>query len=155
MKKLTTLIALACISTILSLTSCGNKAVTASIIQAYYQGAMHTFNSANGMYVYQSINYSSVLATEASTRDTLNLTFQGSNTGNYSLGTSSTATMSLIVGGKTYSSFNYGSYGSLNITDMNSSTMVAKGNFDGTLYSNTLHDSLKVTQGIISVRYQF
>ena len=155
MKKLTTLVVLACISTILSLTSCGSKGMNTSIIQAYYLGAMHTFNSANGMYIYQSANDSSVIGAEPGTGSTASVTFQGANTGTYSLGTSSTGSLSLTIGNKTYSSFNYGSHGTLNITDMNSSTMVAKGNFNGTLYTNTLGDSLPVTQGLISVRYQF
>ena len=156
MKKLTTLAALFLISTVISLSSCGkNSAALANILQAYYLGALHTYNSANGMYVYQASMYSTASGVESGTNNTLTYSYSGTNTGNYPLGPSYTNSLSLTLGSKTYSSNYTGSYGSINITKLDNGSMWATGNFSGTLYSSTPGDSLPVTQGVLNLKYQF
>ncbi|MCW3125103.1 MAG: hypothetical protein JWO03_761 [Bacteroidetes bacterium] len=157
MKKLTTLALMCCISFVIALSSCGTTSVQTSIISMFYRGAMHTYNSAAGMYIYQGSNYSTVAATESSaSANTFYLNYTGTNTGTYTLNSSSSSAINMTLGGVGYSSQAFGGHGTVHMTKFDAGTMVATGDFTGTLYNtNTASDSLPITQGSISVKYQF
>ena len=155
MKKLTTLSSLLLVGMIITIASCSKNSSQPSIIQATYRGATHTFTSAQGMYIYQSADYGVAQAIESGTNDTTSVTFQGSNIGSYPIGSSYPNFLTFIIGGTTYSSSNHGSYGTIHITRLDASSSMATGDFSGTLYTTDHHDSLPVTQGLISVKYQF
>jgi hypothetical protein len=147
MKNLTILAALLCIIT--GISSCGSKTQAPSSIAANYRGATHTFNSAIA-------NYSTATGSESATSDTLSFAYAGTDTGTYLLGAQYTNNITLTIGGVNYNSQNRGAHGSIHITQLDAASTIATGTFSGTLmHGSNAHDSLPISQGSISVRYQF
>jgi hypothetical protein len=153
MKNLTILAALLCIIT--GISSCGSKTQAPSSIAANYRGATHTFNSAIGMLIYPGANYSTATGSESATSDTLSFAYAGTDTGTYLLGAQYTNNITLTIGGVNYNSQNRGAHGSIHITQLDAASTIATGTFSGTLmHGSNAHDSLPISQGSISVRYQ-
>lgn len=156
MKKLNILGALLCIGIITAISSCGSRTEQPSTIQGDYRGSAHTFQSAMGMLIYPGANYSTASGAESATTDTLRFAYAGTDTGTYMLGSQYSNNMTLTTGGVSYSSQNRGAYGAIHITRLDATTSFATGTFSGTLmHGSNAHDSLPITQGVISVKYQF
>jgi hypothetical protein len=156
MKKLHTLAALCRLGILTCISSCGTKTEQPSTIQGDYRGSTHKFNSAMGLLIYPGANYSTASGAESAPTDTLSFAYAGTDTGTYKLGPQYSNNMTLTTGGVIYSSQNRGAHGSIHITRLDASTSFATGTFSGTLmHGSNAHDSLPITQGSISVRYQF
>lgn len=137
-------------------TSCHDQAPQAPVeLQASYGGGDHSFQSAQGMYIYQSAGYSVVQGVDTLLHDSLSVAFIGTNVGTYPVGRGYNSSITLKRNAVRYTTQNNVSHGTIVISRLDPVSQRATGTFAATLVNAAApHDSLVLTSGSIYVTYQ-
>lgn len=151
------LLSAACLTAIMVLSAaCHDPApLPGPQLQATYGGAVHTFHTDQGLFIYQSAGYSVVQGVDTLAHDTLSVAFIGTNVGTYSVGHGTNSSISLSRDSIRYSTQNNVSHGTIIISKLDPESQRATGTFSATLLNTAnRRDSLVLTGGAIYVPYQ-
>ncbi len=152
-----TLLSAAVLSAILVLAaSCHDPAVPdPTRLEATYRGAVHSFGSEQGLFIYQSAGYSVLQGVDTLVHDSLSVAFIGTNVGTYPVGQGYNSSINLKRSTAHYTTQNNVSHGTIVISKLDPVAMRATGTFSATLVNTANRsDSLVLTGGTIYLPYQ-
>lgn len=161
MKKILPSILFICLSVILS--SCQKTVNQYVTIQAYYQGATHQYVSGVQMILYQGYlqvdGGQNTSGAYGSITDGFGLGVAASGIGNYQLSCCSPSSFDIFLVNSsdattTYTTETQGGWGTINITEFDSSSHYIKGTFSGTVVNTVFaSDSFSVSRGSFAGTY--